>query len=191
MELDEIKNAWNDMNKRLEQAESLNKRMIEDMLDSRQQSAKEKLMKYEVFFLVMCFACVPFFTLFLYAGIYPFGLTMLFNSLMILAGIWQIYKIYLLRQMDINTCSTSELLNKAIRFKVITRLRTIVGMALLLPLIAIMFILDARLLKPEIIIGMCVGAVIGLGIGLTMFFKHLKDIDSLVKSYKDLKEFKA
>lgn len=189
MELDEIKNAWNDMNKRLEKAEALNKRMIESMLENKQQTAKEKLMKYEVIFLIVSFLCVPLFTFSYYAGIYSFGLTMIFNAIMILAGIWQIYKIYLLRQMDISKCSTTELLNKAIRFKVITKLRTIVGMILLIPIIILLFVLNNQLLRPEFIIGMSVGGIIGLAIGLISFFRNLKDIDHLVKSYKDIKEY--
>ena len=186
MELEEIKSAWKDLNDRLEKAEAFNKRIMEEMLNSRHQSAKEKLMKYERFYLVVSLLSIGMFTVFYYAGVYPFGLTMLMNVVMLLAAVLQIYKIHLLRQMDFSRCSTSELLAKAIRFKVITRMRTIIGMILLLPILVFMFILNRDLLKPEFIVGMVVAIAVGLVIGLTSFFRNLKDIDKLVKSYKEI-----
>lgn len=190
MEFEEIKKAWVDLNDRLGKAEAFNKRIIEDMLNSHHQSAKEKLMKYEQFYTIVPLLCIGLCTLIYFAGAYPLGFTILINVVMLLAAIWQIYKIYLLRQMDISTCSTSELLGKAVRFKVITKLRTIVGMVLLVPILVLMFVLNSDFLKPEILTGMVVGIVVGLVIGLTSFFRNLKDIDKLVKSYKDIMEFR-
>ena len=46
MEIDEIKSIWNDMNARLEKNESLNKKILNEIMDNRHQTAKEKLMKY-------------------------------------------------------------------------------------------------------------------------------------------------
>lgn len=185
MELEEIKSAWKDLNDRLEKAEAFNKRIMEDMLNSRHQSAKEKLMKYERFYLVVSLLCIGMFTVIYYAGAYPLGFTLVMNVVLLLAAVWQVYKIHLLRQMDITQCSTSELLAKAVRFKVITKMRTVVGMVLLLPILAFMFILNRDFLKPEIMIAMVVGIAVGLVIGLTSFFRNLKDIDRLVKSVKN------
>ena len=185
MELEEIKNAWKDLNYRLEKAEAFNKQIMDDMLNSRQQSAKEKLMKYERFYLAVSLLCIVMITAIYYAGVYPLGLTLLMNVVMLLAAIWQVYKIHLLRQMDVSQCSTSELLAKAVRFKVITRMRTVIGMILLIPILAAMFILNRDLLKPEILVGMVAGISVGLVIGLTSFFRNMKDIDKLVKSLKN------
>jgi len=189
MELDEIKNVWNDLNKRIEKTEELNKRMISEMLNTRQQSARDKLMKYEVVFLILSFVFGIFIPAVYFAGIYSLSTTLLFEFVFVFAGIWQVYKIYLLRNMKIESCPTAQLIQKAIRFKMITRMRTIVGLLLAVPIFILMFVFDHRLIAPEIITGMAVGLCVGLAIGLILFFRNLKDIDSLVKSYKDIRDF--
>jgi hypothetical protein len=189
MELDEIKNVWNNLNSRLEQTEMLNKRVISELLNTRQQSAKDKLMRYEVAFLILCIVFTGFTIASSFAGFYALSTIIIMSSVFVLCGLWQVYKIVLLNRMHIDTCSTAELLQKAIRFKVITRMRTVVGLILIVPLFVLMVMFDKNLNNTAAITGVIVGGSIGLGIGLILFFKNLKDIDSLVKSYKDLKEF--
>jgi hypothetical protein len=188
MELDEIKNRWNDLNSRLERTEVLNKRLITEMLNSRQQSAKDKLMRFEVFFLILCIVFAGFTAINFFTGFYALSTAIILMSVFVLCGLWQVYKIVLLNRMHIDTCSTTQLLQQAIRFKVITRMRTVVGLILIVPLFVVMVALDKNLNNAAAIIGVVVGGSVGLGIGLCLFFKKLKDIDSLIKSYKDLKE---
>lgn len=188
MELDEIKAAWNDLNLRLEKSEALNRRMLAGMLENRQQSAKDKLMKYEVFFLVLCiFSGILLIPAWL-GGLYSPIVSAVFECVFVVAAIWQVYKIILLRRMSIERCSTTDLIQKAIRFKVVTRMRTVVGLIMLIPIVLIICLFDVKESMP-VYIGMCVGGVIGLTIGLVLFFRNLKDIDSLIKSYKDTLDF--
>lgn len=188
MELDEIKAAWNDLNLRLEKSEALNRRMLAGMLENRQQSAKDKLMKYEVFFLVLCiFSGILLIPAWL-GGLYSPIVSAVFECVFVVAAIWQVYKIILLRRMSIERCSTTDLIQKAIRFKVVTRMRTVVGLIMLIPIVFIICLFDVKESMP-VYIGMCVGGVIGLTIGLVLFFRNLKDIDSLIKSYKDTLDF--
>lgn len=188
MELDEIKAAWNDLNIRLEKSEALNRRMLAGMLENRQQSAKDKLMKYEVFFLVLCiFSGILLIPAWL-GGLYSPIVSAVFECVFVVAAIWQVYKIILLRRMSIERCSTTDLIQKAIRFKVVTRMRTVVGLIMLIPIVLIICLFDVKESMP-VYIGMCVGGVIGLTIGLVLFFRNLKDIDSLIKSYKDTLDF--
>lgn len=191
MEIDDIKTAWADLNKRLENTEVLNKRMLRELLNSRQQSAKDKLMRYEVCFLILCIIFTGFTPAVFFAGIYPLSVTVLFETIFVLAGLWQIYKIHLLQQMRLDSCSTTGLLQKAIRFKVITRMRTIVGLVLMVPLFFLLFLFEKEFMTTGMLTGMIIGACVGLSIGLLLFFRKLKDIDALVKSYKDLREFEA
>jgi hypothetical protein len=189
MELDEIKTVWNELNNRLEKTEILNKRLITDMLTSRQQSAKDKLMKYEVSFFIFSLVFTLLTWIEYLMGIFSLPTSLLFGFVFIASAFWQVYKIYLLRQMKIDIRSTAELLQKAIRFKVITRMRTVVGLIMLIPIFALIFILDKSFNTAPMIVAVCVGGGIGLVIGLILFFRNLKDIDSLVKSYKDIGDF--
>lgn len=189
MELDEIKAAWSELNIRLEKSEALNRRMLADMLENRQQSAKDKLMKYEVFFLVLCIVSATMIVPAYLAGVYSLPVSAIFEAVFVFAGLWQVYKIVLLRRMSIAQCTTTDLIQKAIRFKVVTRMRTVVGLLLLIPIIVVICLYDVK--EPvAVYIGMGIGGVIGLTIGLVLFFRNLKDIDSLIKSYKDIRDFR-
>jgi len=191
MEIDEIKSIWNDMNARLEKNESLNKKILNEIMDNRHQTAKEKLMKYEVRYLVIS-AAFSLITPFYYysAGIFPLAGCIMFSGLFLLAAIWQVYKIVLLRKMKMDEFSTSELLQKSLKFKIITRLRTIIGLSLMIPFFVIFFMLNPRLMQPTILAVMGVGVVVGLIIGLTDYFRNQKDIDKLINCYKDIHELK-
>jgi O-antigen/teichoic acid export membrane protein len=189
MELDEIKKSWSELNQRLEKTEVLNKRLINEMLNTRHQSAKDKLMRFEVAFLILCIVFTGFTIASSFAGFYALSTIIILSSVFVLCGLWQVYKIVLLNRMHIDTCSTTELLQKAIRFKVITRMRTVVGLILIVPLFVLLVVLDKNLNNTAVITGVVVGASVGLSIGLLLFFKKMKNIDSLIKSYKDLKDF--
>lgn len=189
MELDEIKKSWSELNQRLEKTEVLNKRLISEMLNTRHQSAKDKLMRFEITITGLCVFIAGFAIAMFFANIYVLSTVIIMEIVAVVFGVWQGYKIYLLNQMQLESCSTAELLKKAIRFKVVTRMKMIVGLIVVIPLIVVMVMLDKNLNNTAAIIGVIVGACVGLGIGLLLFFKKMKDIDSLIKSYKDLKDF--
>jgi UDP-N-acetylmuramyl pentapeptide phosphotransferase/UDP-N-acetylglucosamine-1-phosphate transferase len=190
MEIDEIKSIWNEMNTRLEKSESLNLKILNEIMDNRHQTAKDKLMKYEVFYLVFS-AVFSFITpLYYFGGLYSLAGCMMFTGLFVFAALWQVYKIVLLQKMKMDKFSTTELLQKALRFKIITRMRTVIGLTIMIPFFAIFLMLSPQLMNPAMLTGMGVGVVVGLIIGLADYFKNQKDIDKLIKCYKDIQEFK-
>jgi hypothetical protein len=188
MELDEIKKTWSDLNGRLEKVESINKKLVTDMLNEKQQTAMDKLRAYEKSFLIfsVVFVFVSLFEYFVH--IFNGYSTILFEFVFVFSAVWQAYKLYLLKQMRIDTCSTTELLQRAIRYRVITRMYTIVGMFVLIPFFVLLFKFEERLSDTYMTISVIVGGVVGLIIGMIYFFKNLGDIDALIKSYKDLKD---
>ena len=190
MEIDEIKSIWNDMNTRLEKNESLNKKLLNEIMDNRHQTAKDKLMKYEVRYLIIG-TVFPFITPFYYYnGIFSLTGCVMFSALFILAALWQVYKIVLLQKMKMDVSSTTELLQKALKFKIITRLRTIIGLSLMIPFLAIFVMVSPQLMQPAILTAMGVGVVVGLMIGLTDYFRNQKTIDKLINCYRDIHELK-
>lgn len=191
MEIDEIKSIWSDMNARLEKNESLNKKILNEIMDNRHQTAKEKLMKYEVRYLILSVVFSLITPLYYFSGIFSLVGCMLFAGLFVVAAFWQVYKIVLLREMKMDVVSTTELLQKSLKFKIITRLRTIIGLSLMIPFFVVFLMVSPQLIKPEIMVGMGVGLVVGLIIGLTDYFRNQKDIDKLISCYKDIHELKS
>lgn len=191
MEIDEIKSIWSDMNARLEKNESLNKKILNEIMDNRHQTAKEKLMKYEVRYLILSAVFSLITPLYYFSGIFSLVGCMLFAGLFVVAAFWQVYKIVLLREMKMDVVSTTELLQKSLKFKIITRLRTIIGLSLMIPFFVVFLMVSPQLIKPEIMVGMGVGLVVGLIIGLTDYFRNQKDIDKLINCYKDIHELKS
>lgn len=191
MEIDEIKSIWSDMNARLEKNESLNKKILNEIMDNRHQTAKEKLMKYEVRYLILSVVFSLITPLYYFSGIFSLVGCVLFAGLFVVAAFWQVYKIVLLREMKMDVVSTTELLQKSLKFKIITRLRTIIGLSLMIPFFVVFLMVSPQLIKPEIMVGMGVGLVVGLIIGLTDYFRNQKDIDKLINCYKDIHELKS
>ena len=190
MEIDEIKSIWKEMNTRLEKSESLNIKILNEIMDNRHQTAKDKLMKYEVIYLVLSVVFSLISPLYYYGGIFSLAGSMMFCGLFVFAALWQVYKIILLQKMKMDMFSTTELLQKALRFKIITRMRTIIGLLSMIPFFAIFLMLSPQLMNPAMLTGMGVGVVVGLIIGLLDYFKNQKDIDKLIKCYKDISELK-
>lgn len=186
MEIDEIKSIWKDMNTRLEKNELLNKKILNEIMDNRHQTAKEQLMKYEVRYLVLSAAFSLITPFYYYSGIFSLVGCIMFTGLFVLAALWQVYKIVLLRKMKIDVVSTTELLQQSLKFKIITRLRTIIGLSLMIPFFVIFVMVSPRLMQPVFLIAIGVGGVVGLIIGLTDYFRNQKDIDKLINCYKDI-----
>ena len=179
------------MNARLEKNESLNKKILNEIMDNRHQTAKEKLMKYEVRYLILSVVFSLITPLYYFSGIFSLVGGLLFAGLFVVAAFWQVYKIVLLREMKMDVVSTTELLQKSLKFKIITRLRTIIGLSLMIPFFVVFLMVSPQLIKPEIMVGMGVGLVVGLIIGLTDYFRNQKDIDKLISCYKDIHELKS
>lgn len=191
MEIDEIKSIWNEMNTRLEKNETLNKKLMNEIMENRHQTARDKLMKYEVLYLILSAVFALITPLYYFTHLFSLAGCVMFSGLFVLTAVWQVYKIMLLQKMKMDLFSTTELLQKALKFKIITRMRTVVGLLLMIPFFAIFFMVSPQLLKPEIMAGMGVGLVVGLIIGLTDYFRNQKDIDKLIKCYKDISELKS
>jgi glucan phosphoethanolaminetransferase (alkaline phosphatase superfamily) len=190
MEIDEIKSIWNDMNTRLEKDESLNKKLLNEIMDNRHQTAKDKLMKYEVRYLILSAVFSLITPFYYFTGIFSMIGCIMFSGLFVLSALWQVYKIVLLQKMKMDVFSTTELLQKALKFKIITRLRTVIGLSAMIPFLAIFIMVSPKLMQPVILTAMGVGVVVGLIIGLTDYFKNQKAIDKLINCYRDIHELK-
>lgn len=106
MELDELKNTWAALDERLKQSESLNTRMVKEMLETKSNKSLSRILRYEIIGAVVVLAIAPF-ILFIYDDrfhikdktIGPLFLASMF-FFCLLSFIWQIFKIYNLMKVD-------------------------------------------------------------------------------------------
>lgn len=106
MELDELKNTWTALDERLKQSESLNARIVKEMLETKSSKALGKILGYEIFGAVVLLAVAP---LIIYVNDDRFHikektfvsvfLACLF-FICVLGFVWQAIKIYNLMKID-------------------------------------------------------------------------------------------
>ncbi len=60
MELEDLKSSWSELNKQLEKNELLNKRIIQEMITKRTQTAYNKLLRFDIAGLVLTIAAILF-----------------------------------------------------------------------------------------------------------------------------------
>lgn len=106
MELDELKNTWAALDERLKQNESLNARIVKEILETKSNKSLSKILRIEIFGAVVLLAVAPF-TLFLSDAKFNktdktiwsiFLVSMFFYCLLNFA--WQTFKIYNLMKID-------------------------------------------------------------------------------------------
>lgn len=109
MEIDELKNTWVALDERLKQNESLNTRIVKDMLETKSNKSLSRILRIEVFGAVVLLIIAPI-TLFLSDAKFNksditiwsiFLLSMFFYCLLNFG--WQVFKIYNLMKIDLST----------------------------------------------------------------------------------------
>lgn len=113
MELDDLKQNWLLLNKRLEENEVLNKKIIREMIKKRTTSAYDKLLNMELISLMFIIICIP--ALLIAANtvrnpppqIWFIGLEIAF----VMAAIWETIKIGWLKKFDLEKKDIYQLSN--------------------------------------------------------------------------------
>ncbi|PKO99435.1 MAG: hypothetical protein CVU13_04995 [Bacteroidetes bacterium HGW-Bacteroidetes-8] len=192
MELDEIKTNWQELSRRVEKSEIFNRKVIMNMLRRNADSSLGRIERYEYFFLIISALVSVLFAVLLSLNdqrIVKNESIVVCLSIMVIAAIWQGYKIWMLNKLNYETCTTLELIERGTRFRVATLMRLIVGMLLLIPSVGLIIYFQRDLFPPEMFAGVAFGGVLGLIIGLKAFFFHWKSINSLISDLKEMKSY--
>ena len=192
MELDDIKTNWQVISNKLEKSEVLNKKIIVNLAKKSVRSTKEKLERFEYFFLILSLsgAAVNAMSIAVTDGItIKYGTLYVFLSVFILAAVWQGYKIYLLHRIDNERRNMVELIERTTRFKFLTQARVIVGMILLIPILGLLIYMQRDMLTTEMLWGTLIGGLTGAMMGLRATAKHWKNINELLTDLKELREY--
>lgn len=192
MELEKLKENWQELSEKIEKRELFNKEVTMNMLKKNAKSSIDKLERYEFIFLLIS----VFYAIFLGLALFVNEERLIVNesiwaciALFVVAGGWQAFKLILLQKMRLDSCSTIEMLERVTRYKILTKARLYWGMSLLIPFFGVVFYFQKDIFTPELIIVMAAGAILGIIIGLSSFYKHWKNINDLLSDLKDIKTY--
>lgn len=191
MEFDEIRQKWARLEKRVEYLELQNKELMMKGLRNNYTDSLGKMKKYELFFFILSFVFAilyTFFAIFVESPVLNIETSVLFIVVFYLAGAWQGYKLYLIRQLDFSTDSVIDLALKVTRYKLLTKIRLVVGMFLIVPFFVLFFYFQRDIIETPMIISSLIGGLIGLVVGIKAELAHLKNINTLIVSIDELRE---
>lgn len=116
MELDELKNTWAALNERLKQSESLNTRIVKEILETKSNKSLSKILRIEIFGAVVLLVGAPFIIFIISIGKshikgnslgYIFLVSIFFFCL--LSFVWQTFKLYNLMKVDLSAVVTDNI----------------------------------------------------------------------------------
>lgn len=131
MELDELKNSWNALNKRLNDSEVVNLRIVREMIQQKTKSAFDRLFSQNLHSFVVSFAiiAVMFPWIYMHTPISTSSFVIV-EVAMVISMIPQIWKLTLLSKFNLEEKKCNELSRLVLRYKQIRHNESIWGIAL-------------------------------------------------------------
>lgn len=202
MELEELKTSWNALDKRLEEIEIVNMRMVKEMVSRKTKSAYDRIVGQNIYNLVVCFLiiCVVFPFVYMNTPIRSISFAIV-EGVMVLGMIPQIWKISLLSKFNLEDKKCSELSRLVLKYKTICHHETtwtIVGVCLAMAAFYILelgfnkeagYVLGTRLLLPLLLTVLTFG--MGFVLAKWMRSRHAQQLQEIEHGLEELKEFEA
>lgn len=193
MELDDLKQNWELINKRLQENEVLNKRIIKEMITKRTTSAYNKLLNMEVISLIIMIILIPAFLIANQIVKYPPALPWIvcLEIFVISITIWIIIKIHWLKKFDIESKDIYQL-GRIIQ---IYRSWILKESYILIPLFMIFLIVRFVVVHAQStpwFATLIISAIIFLPVCAfaNYYFFYKKQFNNIQKSLQELEEFK-
>lgn len=199
MELNELKNIWQELDQKIEKNNILNDKVIKDMLQTKGNKSISKLMAFEVLSLILLVAMIPVF-LFLLAffqnATSHLNYTIVFIKLMIifcvLAVVWYGVKIYFLNKIEMRRSIKDNIYNIT-RYKLLLK-REIQISFILYPIILGVCIYHFYTVKATVLLWVLLICLWLVVLVFVIWFykkvtqKHIKSINQSLDELKDLEE---
>ena len=118
MELEDLKTSWNALDKRLEEIEIVNMRMVKEMVSQKTKTAFDGIMGHNIYNLVVCtlIICVVFPYVYMNTPIRPLSFAIV-EGMMVIGLIPQIWKLSLLSKFDLGGKKCNELSSLVLQYK--------------------------------------------------------------------------
>lgn len=193
MDLDELKNTWNLLDERLKSTQSLNNKIVKDMLETKGNRALSKLSNFEWFGLVVVIFVTPLPLLVAFKqnlSVILMVILAIFSILLLYSVGSQIWKIRTLAKIDfVNSVSSNISLLE--RFNIHIK-REKMQIYFVFPLIAF-FLFESFRSLPNVSMERIIFSIIVIIIGVVMCFWQYKkvydaNISSIMNSLQELRD---
>lgn len=148
MELEEMKASWNILNGRLEKSEMLNKRIIKEMITNRTLSAHERLLRYDIFGLIVCLGIGALFLVLYITGQLELKLVsfVILESCLLIGLVVQLFFIFTLGKLNLEKMRICELIRTTLTYKLWMKRNYTIGSGIgVIGLITFLIIEEAQL----------------------------------------------
>ena len=190
-DLDQLKEMWSDLNRRVERLENQTIEEGRKVTSGKITTPREDLATRYKRFMIIGFVMGVFFPLFLKMsptdffpdGTMKYVASALFFSYFITAAVMDSYLYNEVRSMDLAMMTVSQVIHKVRTLK----RRRHIFMIILIPFAVITLAVFAIPLldDPFIIAGMITGGVVGLCIGLRQYFRMMRDYREMMREYSE------
>lgn len=193
MELDELKAGWSVLNERLQQQEILNKRIIQEMIRNRTNSARSSMLRFDIFGCVILFivlVILPFF--FKSVPVVTASSAVMLEGIMIFAFLLQLYATSFIARFRMDTMNLRQLTSLALNYQLWIKRDLYISYVLIILAFPAFLILQQGAITSEIWPYVFVTAILIGTIVLSRFiYTHFysRHIGTILKGLEELKEF--
>lgn len=180
--IEEMMGLWREMDGKLSSLIEENKALVSEIKKNKLKTCQEKLVRKYRAFIIIGAVCIPI--MYLIIGINPFvveryrWLTLIYFECFFLFEIFiDSYLMFRISQIDIYNETVSEICRKASRNWRTHKVGIMAGIPMACGAIVLYCLCMG--VNREVIYGVVLGAIIGLGIGTNQFFKFKKNYDRM------------
>lgn len=191
MELDDLKAGWSVLNERLQQNEILNKRIIEDMIKQRGETAIGRLYRYDLFAAITILGIwvILYFTSFFMPT--KGGANhhmMIIASTLFPFGLWQLMKVSLLRKIDFRADGLQQTTALIERYRRWVYRETFVAIPYAIFIMVYVFLTTPQT-TTFTLFAISIGIVVGTFLTILEYYFYKNNISKSRQALKELKEF--
>lgn len=202
MELDELKNSWNVLNKRLDDSEVVNLRVIKEMIQQKTKTAFDHLFNQNLHSFIVTFFIVAIMFPLIYMNT-PISTTsfVIVEIAMVIGMVLQIWKLMLLSKFDLGEKKCNELSRLVLSYKQFRHNETIWSIALVALTFVAFYISELCFNEAVTYV---VGPKILLTVGMTLLTfafayvlglwqrrRHAQQMQEIESGLQELREFES
>lgn len=194
MELDEMKNTWELLNRKLDEDKSLKESLILEMIRTKANKSVNKLLNYDILSFVILILLIPFLVWGYrsYSGLFiMWDIYILYAMALCLSGVfWYVFKIQLMMKIDVSQ-KISENIYRTNRYNIWIKREKFLMNVIFGPILILLAVLMLIEMNARIDLWITVICLFGLASVTTYWsYKRIydKNIASILKSFEEIKD---
>lgn len=194
MELDEMKNTWELLNRKLDEDKSLKESLILEMIRTKANKSVNKLLNYDILSFVILILLIPFLVWGYrsYSGQFiMWDIYILYAMALCLSGVfWYVFKIQLMMKIDVSQ-KISENIYRTNRYNIWIKREKFLMNVIFGPIVILLAVLMLIEMNARIDLWITVICLFGLA-SITTYWSYKriydKNIASILKSFEEIKD---